>query len=112
MIADQIKKKIGANSFFDFRYGGSVLCPSQEWKLAQLVSILTQRIDEFNRATQSNDVVFIEEKNAIEVLAKKFEEAKRDGRYIDLTEPTEQKSDSRDPQAEPEWNTQAHASGC
>ena len=38
------------------------------------------------------------------MLDRKFEEAKRDGRYIDLTEPTEQKSDSHDLQAEPEWD--------
>ena len=37
-------------------------------------------------------MIFIEEKNENQVLIRKFEEAKRDGRYIDLTEPTEQKS--------------------
>ena len=115
MVADQIKKKIGASSFFDFRYGDALFythsawsaSSSQEWKFAQLVSILTQRVDEFNRIIQAthspesfavssvpgaDDVVFIEEESEVEVLARKFEEAKRDGRYIDLTELTEQKS--------------------
>ena len=109
------------SAFFNFRYDDSLCKPqfghnTSEWKFAQLVSILTQRIDEFNRITQAShnpgssgeavpsvpgaplrgvsadDVLFIEEKNENQVLASKFEEAKRDGRYIDLTEPTEQKS--------------------
>ena len=101
MVATQIRIKIGANSFFDFRYGDSLFYTQfgfQEWKFAQLISILIQRINEFNRITQAShpgvdDVVFIEEKSESEVLASKFEEAKRDGRYIDLTESTEQKSE-------------------
>ncbi len=100
MVANQIRKKIGANSFFDFRYGDSLFYTQfgfQEWKFAQLISILIQRINEFNRITQAShpgvdDVVFIEEKNENQVLVSKFEQAKIDGRYIDLTEPTEQKS--------------------
>ena len=127
MIANQIRKKIGIGSLIDFQQGrgdlnGHPTYYSREWKLAQVLSILTHRIDEFNRITQAShfavpsvpevplrgvsadDVVFIEEENENQVLARKFEEAKRDGRYIDLTEPTEQKSDSHDLQAEPEWD--------
>ena len=112
IVANQIRKKINHSAFFDFRYDDSLCSPqfgdnTNEWKFAQLLSILTQSVDEFNRITQAShnpggfavpsvpgadDVVFIEEKNEIEVLASKFEEAKRDGRYIDLTELTEQKS--------------------
>jgi len=111
IVANQIRKKISHSAFFDFRYDDSLCSPqfghnTSEWKFAQLVSILTQSIDGFNRITKAShnpespvplipgvdDVVFIEEKNEIEVLARKFEEAKRDGRYIDLTELTEQKS--------------------
>ena len=125
MIANQIRKKIGVGSLIDFQQGIHgmglfVHSNTWEWELAQLVSILTHRIEEFNRVTRAShspegfagpsgrvaiplrgvscpivcddDVLFIEEKNEIEVLARKFEEAKRDGRYIDLTELTEQKS--------------------
>ena len=115
MIANQIRKKIGIGSLIDFQQGrgdlnGHPTYYSREWKLAQVLSILTHCIDEFNRITQAShfavpsvpevplrgvsadDVVFIEEKNENQVLARKFEEAKRDGRYIDLTELTEQKS--------------------
>ena len=113
MIAKQIQKKIGIGSLIDFQQGGRdlwVVPSTREWKLAHVLSILTHRIDEFNRITQAShfavpsvpeaplrgvsaaDVLFIEEKNENQVLARKFEEAKRDGRYIDLTEPTEQKS--------------------
>ena len=113
MIANQIRKKIGIGSLIDFQQGrgdlnGHPLQFSREWKLAQVLSILTHRIDEFNRITQAShfavpsvpeaplrgvsadDVVFIEE-NENQVLARKFEEAKRDGRYIDLTEPKRKK---------------------
>ena len=108
IVANQIRKKINNSAFFDFRYDDSLCSPqfghnTNEWKFTQLVSILTQHVDEFNRITQASrnpvssvhwadDVVFIEEKTEIEVLARKFEEAKRDGRYIELTELTEQKS--------------------
>ena len=100
IIADQIRTKINHSAFFNFRYGDSLCNPqfdhfTNEWKFAQLVSILTQRIDEFNRITRvshnPDDVVFIEEKTENQVLASKFEQAKRAGRYIDLTEPTEEK---------------------
>jgi hypothetical protein len=130
MIANQIRKKIGVGSLIDFQQGIHgmglfVHSNTWEWELAQLVSILTHRIEEFNRVTRAShrpegfagpsgrvaiplrgvscpivcddDVLFIEEKNEIEVLARKFEEAKRDGRYIDLTVLIEQKS-------EPEWD--------
>ena len=40
-------------------------------------------------------MVFIEEKTENQVLASKFEQAKRAGRYIDLTEPTEEKIRAR-----------------
>ena len=114
IISRQISQKISYSTFFDFRYGGPEFglspryaCPSQESKLAQLVSLLTQRIEEFNRFTRVShrssepplrgvsvdDVVFIEEKTENQVLASKFEEAKRNGRYIDLTELPEQKSE-------------------
>ena len=100
IIADQIRTTINPSAFFNFRYGDSLCSPqfdhfTNEWKFAQLVSILTQRIDEFNRITRvshnPDDVVFIEEKTENQVLASKFEQVKRDGRYIDLTEPTEEK---------------------
>ena len=100
MIANQIRKKIGVGSLIDFQQGIHgmglfVHSNTWEWELAQLVSILTQRIDEFNRITRvshnPDDVVFIEEKTENQVLASKFEQVKRDGRYIDLTEPTEEK---------------------
>jgi len=102
MIADKIRKKIGIGPLIDFQQGRyEVQMPC---KLAQLISILTQRTDEFNRITQgsrnsvssvsrTDDVLFIEEKTESQVLASKFEEAKRDGRYIDLTELPEQKSE-------------------
>jgi len=112
IVANQIRKKISHSAFFDFRYDDSLCSPqfghnTSEWKFSQLLSILTQSIDEFNRITKAShnpessvpsipgvdDVVFIEEKSESEVLASKFEEAKRDGRYIDLTESTEQKSE-------------------
>jgi len=118
MIANQIRKKIGIGSLIDFQQGrgdlnGHPLQFSREWKLAQVLSILTHCIDEFNRITQAShfavpsvpeaelrgvsaaDVVFIEERSVNQVLARKFEEAKKDGRYIDLTEPTEQKVSCR-----------------
>ena len=100
IIADQIRTTINPSAFFNFRYDDSLCSPqfdhfTNEWKFAQLVSILTQRIDEFNRITRvshnPDDVVFIEEKTENQVLASKFEQAKRDGRYIDLSESTEQK---------------------
>jgi len=103
MIAAQIIKKITHSAFFNFRYDASLCRPqfghnTNEWKFTQLVSILTQRIDEFNRVTRAShsdkddEVTFIEEKSENQVLGRKFEEAKRDGRYIDLTESTEQKT--------------------
>ena len=88
MIANQIKKNIG-----DFH---SVSDLSQEWKLAQLISILQYRVDEFNQVTQEShsesvdemedEIKFIEARSEREVLDMNFQEAKRDGRYIDLTE--------------------------
>ncbi len=81
MIAAQIIKKITHSAFFNFRYDASLCRPqfghnTHEWKwswadmgrFAQLVSILTQRIDEFNRVTRAShsdrdDEVFIEEKS-------------------------------------------------
>ncbi len=138
MIANQIRKKIGIGSLIDFQQGrgdlnGHPTYYSREWKLAQVLSILTHRIDEFNRITQAShfavpsvpevplrgvsadDVVFIEEKNENQVLARKFEEAKRDGRYIDLTEPTEQKSgavDNLNTHFPPEDEKQEHQIDC
>ena len=108
MIADKIRKKIGIGPLIDFQQGRyEVQLP---YKLAQLISILTQRTDEFNRITQgsrnsvssvprTDDVLFIEE-NESQVLASKFEEAKRDERYIDLTELPEQKSEVVEQQLE------------
>ena len=137
IISKQIRKKIGSDVFFDFRYGGPEFglspryaCPSQEENLAQLVSILTHCIDEFNRITQAShfavpsvpeaalrsvSVLFIEERSENQVLARKFEEAKRDGRYIDLTEPTEQKSvavDNLNTHFPPEDEKQEHQIDC
>ena len=138
MIANQIRKKIGIGSLIDFQQGrgdlnGHPTYYSREWKLAQVLSILTHRIDEFNRITQAShfavpsvpevplrgvsadDVVFIEEENENQVLARKFEEAKRDGRYIDLTEPTEQKSgavDNLNTHFPPEDEKQEHQIDC
>ena len=81
MIAAQIIKKITHSTFLNFRYDASLCRPqfghnTHEWKwswadmgrFAQLVSILTQRIDEFNRVTRAShsdrdDEVFIEEKS-------------------------------------------------
>ena len=81
IIADQIRKKITHSTFFNFRYDDSLCRPqighnTHEWKWswadmsrdAQLVSILTQRIDEFNRVTRAShsdkddEVAFIEQK--------------------------------------------------
>jgi hypothetical protein len=136
MIANQIRKKIGIGSLIDFQQGGRdlwVVPSTREWKLAHVLSILTHRIDEFNRITQAShfavpsvpeaplrgvsadDVLFIEEKNENQVLARKFEEAKRDGRYIDLTEPTEQKSgavDNLNTHFPPEDEKQEHQIDC
>ena len=104
MIVDKIRKKIGIGPLIDFQQGRGDNSVSRDYKLAQLISILTQHIDEFNRFTQASrnpvssvpgadDVLFIEEKTENQVLASKFEQAKRDGRYIDLTELPEQKSE-------------------
>ena len=136
MIVDQIKKKITHSAFFNFRYDHSLFSPqfghnTNEWKFFQLVSVLENCLEKFNRITQishnpelaclpdevlelaaaaelvkqrvaaecaeverqerADDVIFIEEKNENQVLIRKFEEAKRDGRYIDLTEPKRKK---------------------
>ena len=98
MIGDKIRKKIGIGSLIDFQQGRGDKSVERDYKLAQLFSILIQHIEEFNRITQeshsdNDDVIFIEEKNENQVLIRKIEEAKRDGRYIDLTKPTEQKSE-------------------
>ena len=73
MIAAQIIKKITHSAFFNFRYDDSLCRPqfghnTNEWKFTQLISILTQRIDEFNRVTRAShsdkddEVAFIEQK--------------------------------------------------
>ena len=70
---------------------------------AQIASMLQFRQDEFNRVSTGtsdpvapvvpvprssidDDVKFIEQRSEIEVLDRNLEEAKRGGRYIDLTE--------------------------
>ena len=53
-------------------------------------SLLHFHLKEFQQKTSVDDdpeVRFIEEKTEDEILASKFEEAKTDGRYIDLTAP-------------------------
>ena len=93
MISNQIRKKINHSAFFDFRYDHSLCSPqfghnTNKWKFAQLISVLENCMERQERA---DDVIFIEEKNENQVLIRKFEEAKRDGRYIDLTEPKRKK---------------------
>ena len=79
-----------------------------EFQLVQMYSLLQLRMEEFNRISLLRDgtsrpspvnlvdeVLFIGEVSEGEVLNRKFEEAKNDGRYIDLSENSEPVSAER-----------------
>ena len=73
---------------FDFQ---SIFSQWDDYQIAQMCSLLQFRIEEYNRL--SDEIQFIGEMSQNDLLERGFEEAKNDGRYIDLTESFEQKID-------------------